>query len=180
MTPDIAVRTTDLARRAYTDTVAAAVLAAALRACPDAQDGDLIVDVAPAPQDGHPATVWLSETSIGGLGVIEQLSRYYAEDPRRFWRLVETALTPNDYEYVDTTVTRLLRHVTTAPTGPAAQAMAVLRPAPPQPTPAKHSPTFARRGAHSTDRHATAPWQPCPPDCSGRAAAPPPMPAHWP
>ncbi|MEU4465266.1 protein DpdJ [Streptomyces sp. NPDC024017] len=124
---DVAARTTDLARRAYTDTVAAAVLAAALRACPDAQDGDLIVDVVAASEHGHPATVWLSETSIGGLGVIEQLSRYYAEDPRRFWRLVETALTPNDYEYVDTTLTRLLRHVTTAPTGAAAQAMAGLR-----------------------------------------------------
>ncbi|MET9218647.1 protein DpdJ [Streptomyces sp. NPDC003300] len=124
---DVAVRTTDLAQRAYTDTVAAAVLAAALRACPDAQDSDLIVDVVPAAQDDHPANVWLSETSIGGLGVIEQLSRYYAEDPRRFWRLVETALTPNDYEYVDTTITRLLRHVTTAPTGTAAQAMADLR-----------------------------------------------------
>ncbi|MYS94808.1 MULTISPECIES: protein DpdJ [Streptomyces] len=124
---DVAIRSADLARRAYTDTVAAAILAAVLRACPDAQDGDLIADVVSAAKDGDPSVVWLSETSIGGLGVIEQLSRYYAEDPRRFWRLVETALTPNDYEYVDTTVTRLLRHVTAEPTGVAARAMAVLR-----------------------------------------------------
>lgn len=124
---DIADCSAPLAQRAYTDTMAAAILAAALRACPDAQDGDLIVDVSSPTTDGQPSTIWLSETSIGGLGVIEQLTRYYCEDPRRFWRLVETALTPNDYEYVDTTVTRLLRHVTDEPAGDAARAMAALR-----------------------------------------------------
>ncbi|PAX88411.1 DEAD/DEAH box helicase [Streptomyces albidoflavus] len=124
---DIAQRTADLARRTYTDTMAAAILSAALRACPDAQDGDLIVDVELPAHSHNAAAIWLSETSIGGLGVIEQLSQHYAEDPRRFWRLVESALTPNDYEYVDSTVTRLLHHVTTQPNGKAARAMAALR-----------------------------------------------------
>ena len=44
---DTAARTADLAHRTYRDTVAAALLAAALRACPDAQDRDLIADVVP-------------------------------------------------------------------------------------------------------------------------------------
>ena len=125
---DIADRTADLARRAYHDTLAAAILAAALRACPDARDDDLIVDVISGTSAASPATVWLSETTIGGLGVIEYLIRYYAEDPRRFWTLVADAQQPNDYEHTDIALTRLLRHVVLeAPHGSAAAALADLR-----------------------------------------------------
>jgi hypothetical protein len=106
--------------------VAAAILAAALRACPDARDRDLIVDVIPDQEDGG-AAIWLTETSIGGLGLIEQLATYYAADPRRFWGLVDSALGPNDFEYVDATLTRLLEHVNADADGAAAQAMARLR-----------------------------------------------------
>ncbi|MFB8403874.1 protein DpdJ [Streptomyces sp. NPDC055912] len=124
--PDVAVRTAGLAQRAYRDTVAAAILAAAQRACPDSQEGDLIVDV-PGATSGEPAVVWLSETSIGGLGVIESLVRFYGEDPRRFWALVTSALAPSDYEYVDATLTRLLRHLVDEPGGDAAEGMRALR-----------------------------------------------------
>ena len=124
---DVATRTADLAQRVYRDTMAAGVLAAALRACPQAQDGDLILDIVPGASADEPATVWLSETAIGGLGVVEHLTRYYAEDPRRFWGLVETALGPGDYEYVDGTLTRLLAHLAAEPSGEAARAMASLR-----------------------------------------------------
>ncbi|MGW8395256.1 protein DpdJ [Streptomyces lydicus] len=125
--PDIAARTEDLAQRAYRDTVAAAILAAAQRACPDSQDGDLIVDVAPGATSSDPSVVWLSETSVGGLGVVESLVRFYGEDPRRFWALVTSALAPSDYEYVDATLTRLLRHLSDEPGGDAAEAMRALR-----------------------------------------------------
>ncbi|GAA2607313.1 protein DpdJ [Streptomyces axinellae] len=125
--PDIAVRTEELAQRAYRDTVAAAILSAAQRACPDAQDGDLIVDVVPAATSGGPAAVWLSETAMGGLGVVEHLVRFYGQDPRRFWSLVTSALAPSDYEYVDATVTRLLRHLADEPAGDAAEGMRALR-----------------------------------------------------
>jgi ATP-dependent Lhr-like helicase len=118
--------TAGLAQRSYRDTVAAAILAAALRACPDAREQDLIVDVVPDPEDGG-AAIWLTETSIGGLGLIEQLATYYAADPRRFWGLVDSALGPNDFEYVDATLTRLLEHVNADADGAAAQAMARLR-----------------------------------------------------
>jgi ATP-dependent helicase Lhr and Lhr-like helicase len=120
---DAPQRTSALAQRAYRDTVAAALLAAALRACPDSQDRDLIVDVLP-PEDGNDSSrIWLTETSTGGLGLIDQLARYYEEDPRRFWGLVDSALGPNDFEYVDATLTRLLRHVTTDPQADAGKTM---------------------------------------------------------
>ncbi|TDC79154.1 protein DpdJ [Streptomyces hainanensis] len=128
ITNDIAERTAELARRSYWDTLASAVLEASLRACPDAQDGDLIVDVQPNPDEGGTATIWLSETSVGGLGVVEHLVRHYGEDPRRFWSQVASALRPNQYEYTDSSLTRLLEHlIHEEPSGEAATAIATLR-----------------------------------------------------
>ena len=97
---------------------AAALLAAALRACPDAQDRDLIADVVPPTAQTEPATIWLTETSGGGLGLIEQLVRFYTQDPRRFWGLVDSALGPSDYEYTDAALTHLLSHVVAVPARP--------------------------------------------------------------
>ncbi|KAB2383407.1 protein DpdJ [Actinomadura montaniterrae] len=129
--PDVADRTQEQARRAYRETFAAAALAAALRVCPDAQERDLIVDIVPGTGPGSADTIWLSETSIGGLGVIEHLVRSYAAAPTRFWSLVAGALRPNDYEYIDATVTRLLRHIVTdEPAGIAAAAVERIRNSP--------------------------------------------------
>jgi ATP-dependent helicase Lhr and Lhr-like helicase len=127
MAPDLRASTGALAQRAYRDTLAAGILAAALRACPDAQERDLIVDVVPGANEGAPATIWLSETALGGIGIVEQLVQYYARDPRRFWGLVEAALGPGDYEDVDGRLVRLLDHLQDAPTGAAANAIGRLR-----------------------------------------------------
>jgi ATP-dependent helicase Lhr and Lhr-like helicase len=124
---DIAASSGDLARRVYRDTVAAAILAAVQRACPDAQDRDLIVDIPQPAQPDVPAEIWLSETSLGGLGIIEQFATSYAQDPRRFWALVDSTLGPSDHEHVHDSLVRLLDHVVTHPTGAAAQAMDRLR-----------------------------------------------------
>lgn len=124
---DVLTRTGPLAQKVYRDTVAAAVLAAAQRACPDAQDRDLIVDVLEPSLPGGPADIWLSETSLGGLGIIEQLVTYYAHDPRRFWGLVDSALGPSDHEYIHDSLVRLLDHLVSEPAAPAAQAMRKLR-----------------------------------------------------
>jgi hypothetical protein len=125
--PDMAARTADLAQRAYRDTLASGILAAAMRACPHAQDDDLIVDVRPGDGPGFPAVVWLTETSVGGLGVVEHLAGHYARDPRAFWGLVDSSLSSSEHEYIDASITRLLRHVTTESSGTAARAMAKLR-----------------------------------------------------
>jgi ATP-dependent helicase Lhr and Lhr-like helicase len=124
---DMSQLTADLAQRSYRDTVAAAILAAALRACPDARELDFIVDVIPEPAEAGGAAVWLTETSLGGLGLIEQLAGYYTADPRRFWGLVDSALGPNDYEYVDATLTMFLEHMIADSQGAASLAMSRLR-----------------------------------------------------
>lgn len=124
---DVVSLTADLAQRTYRDTVAAAILAAAQRACPDAQDRDLIVDVVAPETNGGITTIWLSETSLGGIGVVEYLTQYYTENPRRFWGLVDSALGPSDHDYVHTVVVQLLEHFVSEPAGTAAQAMSALR-----------------------------------------------------
>ncbi|MEU8132139.1 protein DpdJ [Streptodolium elevatio] len=124
---DVGEATSDLARRAYLDTLAAAILEAVLRICPDAQDGDVTIDVVPG-NDEDFDTIWISETSEGGLGIVEALAYRYSEDPTRFWTLVTAALRPNAYEYTDRRLTDLLRHVLDEePQGDLAKAMAQVR-----------------------------------------------------
>ncbi|MFJ5884349.1 protein DpdJ [Kitasatospora cineracea] len=123
----IVERTSELARRTYRDTFAAAVLDAVLRICPDAQDGDLTVDVV-AGNDGAPETVWITETGIGGLGLIEAVGNAYDDDSHRFWKILDASLRPNAFEHADHRLTRLVRHVVDEePSGLVAQAMADLR-----------------------------------------------------
>ncbi|GAA2505939.1 hypothetical protein GCM10010406_48200 [Streptomyces thermolineatus] len=123
---DVETTTRDLARRAYRDTLAAAILEAVLRTCPDAQDGDITIDVVTEGNDTD--AIWISETSEGGLGIIEALAHRYGEDPSRFWALVTAALRPNAYEHTDRRLTGLLQHVTQEePSGELAQAMAQVR-----------------------------------------------------
>ncbi|MGK8558817.1 protein DpdJ [Nocardia gipuzkoensis] len=124
--PDIVNQTASLARRVYTHTVAAAILAASIRACPHAQDKDLTVDVFEGAQGDHDV-VWLTETSIGGVGVVEYLVQNYAQDPRAFWTLVDSMLAPGEHEHVDAAMLELLKELTTNPSGAAASAIAELR-----------------------------------------------------
>jgi len=52
--------------------------------------------------------IWLSEPTMGGGGIVEEFTRRYSEDPRRFFRLVESALGPSDFEIVDSELSRTL------------------------------------------------------------------------
>src|SRR5690606_31963500 len=80
--------------------------------------------------DDSGADVWLTESTVGGAGIVEQLVQKYAADPRRFWRLVRARLGPGDFEVVDSELRRLLQEVVAAPTGPLAVALAAVRQAP--------------------------------------------------
>lgn len=86
--------------RAFVDTLGCAVLTAALERVPDAQDDDLTVDI-----EIDAATrmfrIYVTETSIGGLGLLESLHREYVADPRVFWDAVGRACGPTEAEEVD-------------------------------------------------------------------------------
>ncbi|ATE52692.1 protein DpdJ [Actinosynnema pretiosum] len=124
---DVDLKTGELAKRAYRDTMGAAVLGAALRACRNAHEQDLLVDVVPGQLGSTSDEVWLSETSVGGIGVVEQLAAFYATDPQRFWSLVANTLQSSEYENTDVALTRLLRHAVEEPNGAIALAMSRIR-----------------------------------------------------
>jgi ATP-dependent Lhr-like helicase len=92
--------TGDLLDRVLVDTLANAVLTAVEESLVDANEGDLAVDVEwDLGSRGY--RILVSETSIGGLGLLEVLQQEYLQDPRAFWQLVERACSPTEAEAVD-------------------------------------------------------------------------------
>jgi ATP-dependent Lhr-like helicase len=126
-THDAASKTWDLAERAYADSWAAALRQAVLQTVPDADDTDLIVDVAERPDAEQGVRVIVSETSVGGLGLVEDLRLAYARDPSAFWSAVATAVRPSDYERMDSALRRLLTDVVENPDGECARAVEEFR-----------------------------------------------------
>lgn len=101
---DLGPATADLWRRAFADTLSAALLDATFETIPDAQESDLVADVVFDSENPDRFHVIVSETSVGGLGVMEALSRSYAVDPRRFWDAVGRAVGSSDAEETDRSV----------------------------------------------------------------------------
>ncbi len=122
---DVSESTWDLAERAHADTWAAALRQAVLSTVPDADDTDLIVDVVSG--EAGATRVIVSETSIGGLGLVEDLRLGYATDPSAFWSAVAAGVRASDYEWVDASVRRLLRELVERPDGDCGQAVQAFR-----------------------------------------------------
>jgi ATP-dependent helicase Lhr and Lhr-like helicase len=100
-------------------TLGAAILEGCQRMCPQFDADSLVLDIDPGPPppndsvgrfgmrtDGY--EIWVTENSPGGAGVIEEILGRIAEDPMHFFRLVESALAPSDFELVDREISRLL------------------------------------------------------------------------
>jgi hypothetical protein len=105
----------EFAARRYKATLGAALLEACRYLCPQVEAGDLLLDLDPGPRPpGVPPLaggfdeIWITESGAGGGGIIEEVLRSYLEDPRRFYRLAESALSVSDFELVDRELTRLL------------------------------------------------------------------------
>ncbi len=107
-------------RQALGETCASAIYAAVLRLLRDVDEEDLAVDVV---HTAGVVRVWITETTMGGAGVLERAQRSYQDDPRRFWRLVLNSLAPADLELVDVELTRFLDRVVNEPAGTLAQAV---------------------------------------------------------
>ena len=100
----------------FTNTLGAALLQTAMQLCPDAGDNDLILDLSSGPVRSallapDQREIWLSETTIGGGGIIEKIQQVYREDPRRFFELLDFNLSPGDYEIMDNNVWHLLQNL---------------------------------------------------------------------
>ena len=105
-----------LLRRRFVATIGAAVLEALCDLCPEIDSSRLVVDTDPGPRtptdlyqglDGD-TEVWISETSPGGSGAMEDFLAKYSQDPRRFYSLLSAQLEPNEYAHTDFQLRRLL------------------------------------------------------------------------
>lgn len=92
--------------QATTHTLGAALLEAIQQACPQIDAEDLVVDVDPGPtESGAPRDcpeLWISESNPGGNGLIEQIVGTLATDAVQFYRRIEAALGPTEFEIIDT------------------------------------------------------------------------------
>jgi hypothetical protein len=97
-------------KRVFLSTLAAALFQGIENLCPDLNTEDLIVDIEEdVVYDGKVSNkIWISESSTGGSGLIEEIIERFGEDPRRFFNLVEVALDFSEYELIDVQLQRIL------------------------------------------------------------------------
>lgn len=115
-------------------TVAAAAMKAIASLCPEIDSDSLVVDVQSGPREEDDifrsettAEVWISELSPGGNGLIEDVLKQYADDPRRFFSLMTAALRDNEFLLSDFQMTRFLTEVQDDPSGDLGAATAEYR-----------------------------------------------------
>lgn len=107
-----------LAKR-FVSTIGAAALEAICDLCMEIDAANLVVDTEPGPRTAEDlysqyngdSEVWISETSPGGSGAIEEFLARYNEDPRVFYSLLEAQLQPNEYFQTDFQLLRLLHSI---------------------------------------------------------------------
>lgn len=105
----------DWLRRAQLQTFAAALLDAIQQACPQIDPDDLVVDTDPgAHEDGtlrSDPELWVSEANPGGNGLIEQVVEAIATHPDHFYRRIEAALAPSEFEQIDLQLRKYVQHL---------------------------------------------------------------------
>lgn len=108
-------------RTRFRATLGAALVEGARQLCPQMDADALVVDVDARPQfseersDEFEDELWLTEVTIGGGGFVEEFHERYAEDPRRFLRLVDAALLPSDLESVGHELQRIVTRLASGP-----------------------------------------------------------------
>ncbi|MER8895962.1 protein DpdJ [Mesorhizobium sp. M0676] len=117
----------------FSVTVAAAAMNAIASLCPDIDVDSLVVDIDAGPREpddvfaASSREIWISELSPGGNGLIEDVLKQYADDPRRFFSLMTAALRDNDFLLSDFQMVRFLEELETHPGGDIAGATARYR-----------------------------------------------------
>lgn len=91
-------------------TVGAALIEASNALCPEFDLTDIRVDLDAGPRNPAPkgfTDIWLTENTLGGGGVLDAIVERYQRDPWRFFRLVDAALLPSEFEALDETLMHL-------------------------------------------------------------------------
>lgn len=95
------------ARERWRVTFASAILQACKEITNQFDNNGLIFDL--LENSNGKEEIWITEETPGGGGLIEEVVLKYQEDPRRFFRLVESTLGPSDYELIDSELSRTLQ-----------------------------------------------------------------------
>ncbi len=97
----------------FKTTLGTALLEAACALNTSAEQGSLVLSVnsvvtPPTPKLANEDEIWLTESTIGGGGIVEEFTRLYAENPRHFLRLLDSKLAPSDLENASEDLHRIL------------------------------------------------------------------------
>lgn len=107
VTPNLAMFSVWL-RRLVLETLGEAMLQACIAAAPRQATVDtLLVDIRDD-STSDVASVWISETTLGGAGVLEAFADRFASEPRLFFSALDAALAPSDLELVDGSLREIL------------------------------------------------------------------------
>jgi hypothetical protein len=94
--------------RLVLDSLGEAMLQACIAAAPrHATSDNLLVDIKERPP-GESSSIWITETTLGGAGVLQAFAERFASEPNCFFDAVEAALAPTDFELVDGALKRIL------------------------------------------------------------------------
>lgn len=108
-------------RSRFKSGLGAAFIEAMHSLCPRIDSGTLLLDLHARTDEGQshqsadpPDTdeIWITESTIGGMGFVEEFLKGYVEDPRRYFRLFEAVLAPSDLEFASEELGRVLEMVT--------------------------------------------------------------------
>ena len=95
-------------RRLILETLGEAILQACIAAAPrQATLENLLIDLRDDPDTGT-ATIWITETTLGGAGALQSFAERFASEPGIFFDAVEAALSPTDLELVDAGLRRII------------------------------------------------------------------------
>jgi superfamily II DNA or RNA helicase len=118
----------------FASTVAAAATNAIASLCPEIDVDSLVADIDAGPREpddlftsSTSVEVWISELAPGGNGLVEEVLKQYADDPRRLFSLMTAALRDNDFLLSDYQMVRLLGELDSNPGGDIAEATAQYR-----------------------------------------------------
>lgn len=118
----------------FASTVAAAATSAIASLCPEIDVDSLVADIDAGPREPNDlfassttVEVWISELAPGGNGLVEEVLKQYADDPRRLFSLMTAALRDNDFLLSDYQMVRLLDELDSNPDGDIAEATARYR-----------------------------------------------------
>ncbi|WP_334656614.1 protein DpdJ [Sphingomonas panaciterrae] len=95
-------------RRLILETLGQAMLQACIAAAPrQATLENLLLDLRDDPETGT-ATIWITETTLGGAGALQSFAETFASEPNIFFDAVEASLAPTDLELVDAGLRRIV------------------------------------------------------------------------